>query len=145
MVTLTPSRPAPAGPSIVNREPGTHSPPVRLIDASTASLRSFARSEQPPSNPLGGVTSRYEGPRAEISRDRTCRGGAASCRSSRRTALTFITAIALSFVSLVFQTLVPNMLNGAIDNLLDQATPGHCTPTSSHIVIVGDRGRRHGH
>ena len=69
-------------------------------------------------NPLGGVTSSYPGPRAQISRDRNLVWWrrVLPVIASHRTSFTL--AIGLSFISLVFQTLVPNMLNGAIDHAL---------------------------
>jgi ATP-binding cassette, subfamily B, bacterial len=68
------------------------------------------------SNPLGGVRSSYPGPRARISPNRALPWWrrVMPVIASHRT--TFLVAIGLSFVSLIFQTLVPNMLNGAIDH-----------------------------
>ena len=82
------------------------------------------------SNPLGGVYSSYRGSRAKISREqglpwwRRILPVVASHRA------TFVAAITLSFVSLVFQTLVPNLLNGAIDHTLVRHS------TSLHTVVV---------
>ena len=70
------------------------------------------------SNPLGGVRSSYEGPRVEISRDRTLSWWRRILPVIASHRFTFGTAIGLSFVSLVFQTLIPNLLNGAITNVL---------------------------
>src|ERR1039458_8242897 len=74
------------------------------------------------SNPLGGVTSKYPGPRARISRDQKLPWWrrVLPVIASHRAA--FITAIGLSFVSLVFQVLVPNMLSGDIDYRSEEHT-----------------------
>jgi ATP-binding cassette, subfamily B, bacterial len=66
-------------------------------------------------NPLGGVFSKYHGARAEISRDKSLPWWRRILPviASHRT--TFLVAIIGSLVSLIFQTLVPNMLNHAID------------------------------
>ncbi len=91
---------------------------------------------QSPANPLGGVHSSYQGPRAPISRDR----GLAWWRrilpviASHRA--TFLAAIGLSFLSLIFQTLIPNMLNGAIDHALVKPSTALHTDVV-HILIVG--------
>ena len=50
--------------------------------------------------------------------------------------VTFIAALALSFVSLVFQTLVPNLLNGAIDNAIIRHSQS-LSRQVIEIVIVG--------
>jgi len=87
-------------------------------------------------NPLGGVTSRYQGPTAQISRER----GLAWWRrilpviNTHRTA--FGVAIGLSFVSLVFQTLVPYMLNEAVGHL-NTNRPGQLRADVVAIVVVG--------
>jgi len=103
--------------------------------ASSLSTRG-AREKGEDANPLGGVHSRYQGPRRRISRDhslpwwRRILPVIASHRAS------FVTAISLSFASLVFQTLVPNMLNHAIDFSL---VTHHASLTRSvvEILIVG--------
>jgi ATP-binding cassette subfamily B protein len=92
--------------------------------------------ERESANPLGGVTSNYPGPRVRISRDKTLPWWRRILPviASHRT--TFIAAIGLSFLSLIFQTLVPNMLNGAIDHaLVKHSTALHTDVV--HIVIVG--------
>ena len=92
--------------------------------------------EQESANPLGGVTSNYPGPRVRISRDRTLPWWRRILPVIASHRVTFITAITLSFVSLIFQTLVPNMLNGAIDHaLVKHSTALHTDVV--HIVIVG--------
>jgi ATP-binding cassette subfamily B protein len=92
--------------------------------------------EQVQANPLGGIRSNYPGPRAEISRDRNLAWWRRILPIIASHRLTFITAIALSFVSLVFQTLVPNMLNGAIRNVLTKNS-GALHTDVVHILIVG--------
>ena len=66
-------------------------------------------------NPLGGVFSKYPGARAQISRDKSLPWWRRILPviASHRT--TFLVAILGSLVSLLLQTLVPNMLNHAID------------------------------
>jgi len=68
-------------------------------------------------NPLGGVRSKYRGPRARISRDPSLPWWSRILPIIASHRLTFFTAIGLSFVSLVFQTLVPNMLNHAVTGI----------------------------
>jgi len=72
------------------------------------------------SNPLGGVTSTYPGPRAEISRDKNLPWWRRILPVIKSHRLTFIVAIGLSFVSLIFQVLVPNMLSHDIDYTLQK-------------------------
>ena len=87
-------------------------------------------------NPLGGITSNYPGPRVRISRDQNLPWWRRILPVIASHRATFITAIGLSFVSLIFQTLVPNMLNGAIDHaLVKHSTALHTDVV--HIVIVG--------
>jgi ATP-binding cassette subfamily B protein len=69
-----------------------------------------------PANPLGGVTSKYPGPRHEISRDQNLSWWRRVLPVIQSHRITFITAIVLSFVSLIFQVLVPNMLSNDIDH-----------------------------
>ena len=104
--------------------------------ASSLSTRSSRVREQANANPLGGVKSKYAGPRAEISRDRDLAWWRRILPIIASHRLTFFTAIGLSFVSLVFQTLVPNMLNGAIDNGLVKHSSALHTDVI-HILIVG--------
>src|ERR1017187_7702982 len=87
-------------------------------------------------NPLGGVTSNYPGPRVRISRDKTLSWWRRILPVIASHRATFFTAIGLSIASLIFQTLVPNMLNGAIDHaLVKHSTALHTDVV--HIVIVG--------
>ncbi|MBW4078900.1 MAG: ABC transporter ATP-binding protein [Acidobacteria bacterium] len=92
--------------------------------------------EQTRSNPLGGVFSKYPGPRAQISRDKNLSWWRRILPIISSHRLTFFSAIALSFVSLVFQTLVPKMLNTAIDNGLVKHSNALHTDVM-HILIVG--------
>jgi ATP-binding cassette subfamily B protein len=69
-----------------------------------------------PANPLGGVTSKYPGPLHEISRDQNLSWWRRVLPVIQSHRATFITAIVLSFVSLIFQVLVPNMLSNDIEN-----------------------------
>ena len=87
-------------------------------------------------NPLGGVTSGYRGPRAQISRDRNLAWWRRVLPVITSHRVTFAIAIGLSFVSLVLQTLVPNMLNGAIDHGLVRHSSALHTDVI-HILIVG--------
>jgi ATP-binding cassette subfamily B protein len=87
-------------------------------------------------NPLGGVRSKYEGPRVRILRDQSLPWWRRILPVIASHRLTFLVAIVLSFVSLILQTLVPNMLNGAIENgLVKHSTALHTDVV--HILIVG--------
>ena len=102
---------------------------------SSLSNRAYDDSETA-ANPLGGVTSRYAGPRARIAPDQRLAWWRRILPviSSHRVA--FIVAIGLSFVSLVFQVLVPIMLSGDIDHVLERRHGSLHTAVIS-IVIVG--------
>ncbi len=85
-----------------------------------------------PANPLGGITSRYPGPRAEISRDTSMawwRRIAPVILSHR---VAFITAIALAFVSGLVQTLVPNLLKQTTDALVNHGA----THLSRDVMLI---------
>ena len=89
-----------------------------------------------PANPLGGITSKYPGPLAQISRDTALpwwRRIAPVILSHR---LAFITAIALAFVSGFVQTLVPNFLKQTTDALVTH-TATHLTRDVLLIVGLG--------
>jgi ATP-binding cassette subfamily B protein len=62
------------------------------------------------------VKSKYPGPRREISRDQTLTWWRRVLPVIASHRVTFITAIVLSFVSLIFQVFVPNMLADDINN-----------------------------
>jgi ATP-binding cassette subfamily B protein len=71
-------------------------------------------------NPLGGVRSSYPGPRAYISRDTRLTWWRRILPIIASHRFPFIASIVLSFASLIFQTLVPNLLNSAITNALEE-------------------------
>ncbi len=79
-----------------------------------------------------GEPQRFEGPRAEISRDRDLVWWRRIMPVLKSHRVTFIGAITFSFVSLIFQTLVPKILMSAIDRL----TPGHHQPIHGIVVAV---------
>ncbi len=87
-------------------------------------------------NPLGGLRSRYPGPRARIAADpslpwwRRVLPVIASHRGP------FIASISLAFASSVLQVLVPNMLNGDVDNILLRHR-GSLHDAVIAIVVVG--------
>jgi len=104
----------------------------------TSSLAAAAaRAEEPGSaNPLGGVRSAYEGPRVGISSDHRLAWWRRILPVIASHRLTFFVAIGLSFVSLIFQTLIPNMLNAAINHdLVHTSTRLHTDVV--HILVVG--------
>ncbi|HSN01980.1 MAG TPA: ABC transporter ATP-binding protein [Acidimicrobiales bacterium] len=102
----------------------------------TASPTNPAPPREVAASPLGGVRSRYPGPQARISRDASLAWWRRVLPVIGSHRATFVTAIGLSFVSLVLQTLVPNMLNGAIDHDLVAGT-GNLTGDVLRIVVVG--------
>jgi ATP-binding cassette subfamily B protein len=63
------------------------------------------------------VRSKYKGPRVRISRDTSLPWWRRILPVINSHRWSFFTAVILSFASLVFQTLVPNLLNHAFDNL----------------------------
>ena len=79
-----------------------------------------------------GEPQRFEGPRAEISRDRDLVWWRRIMPVLKSHRVTFIGAITFSFVSLIFQTLVPKILMSAIDRL----TPGHHQPIHGIVFAV---------
>ncbi len=87
-------------------------------------------------NPLGGVTSNYPGPRAQISRDRQLPWWRRILPVINSHRVTFFVAIGLSFVSLIFQVLVPNMLSNDIDYTLQKHVHSLHTDVLQ-ILIVG--------
>ena len=92
--------------------------------------------ESKATNPLGGVQSAYPGPRVAISRDQHLTWWRRILPVIGSHRLTFTVAIGLSFVSLVFQTLIPKMLNGAIDHALVSHSSALRNDVT-HIIIVG--------
>lgn len=104
--------------------------------SSTLSPGAFQGDEQARSNPLGGVLSKYPGPRARISRDKNLSWWRRILPIISSHRVSFFSAITLSFVSLVFQTLVPKLLNSAIDNgLVKHSTALHTNVVQ--ILVVG--------
>jgi ATP-binding cassette subfamily B protein len=104
--------------------------------ASSLSSRPKREREQESANPLGGITSKYPGPRNEISRNQSLSWWRRVLPVIQSHRLTFVTAIVLSFVSLIFQVLVPNMLSNDIDHtFVHHVTSLHSDVIS--IVIVG--------
>jgi ATP-binding cassette, subfamily B, bacterial len=87
-------------------------------------------------NPLGGVTSKYPGPRREISRDQSLPWWRRVLPVIQSHRVPFIAAIVLSFVSLVFQVLVPNMLANDITNTFVKHVAALHTDVI-FVVIVG--------
>jgi len=87
-------------------------------------------------NPLGGVRSSYPGPRARISRDATQSWWRRILPIIASHRVSFVAAIVLSFASLIFQTLVPNMLNNTITNVM-QKHVGSLRHAVIEITIVG--------
>ena len=88
------------------------------------------------SDPLGGVYSSYRGPRAQISRDHSLPWWRRILPVISSHRVTFTVAISLSFISLVFQTLVPKLLNGAIDRSLVKHVASLHTAVVE-ILVVG--------
>ncbi|MEO9181601.1 MAG: ABC transporter ATP-binding protein [Acidimicrobiales bacterium] len=88
--------------------------------------------EQDSANPLGGVTSRYPGPRNEISRDQNLAWWLRVMPVIKSHRVSFVTAIALSFVSLIFQVLVPNMLSNDINHTFVK----HVTSLHSDVISI---------
>ncbi len=87
-------------------------------------------------NPLGGLRSRYPGPRARIAAD----AGQPWWRRVLPVIVShrgpFVASISLAFVSSVLQVLVPNMLNGDVDNVLLRHE-GSLRDAVVAIVVVG--------
>ncbi len=79
-----------------------------------------------------GETQRFAGPRAEISRDRALSWWRRILPVLQSHRFTFIGAISFSFISLIFQTLVPKILMSAIDRL----TPGHHQAIRGIVIAV---------
>jgi ATP-binding cassette subfamily B protein len=82
-------------------------------------------------NPLGGIRSNYPGPRAQISRDTTLTWWrrVLPIVASHRTM--FILSISMAFASLIFQTLVPNVLRSAISDDIQKRAGG-----LHHAVLI---------
>src|ERR1019366_1751645 len=91
--------------------------------------------EDDSANPLGGVRSSYEGPRERILRDKPLPWWRRVLPVIASHRLTFLTAIVLSFVSLILQTLIPNVLGGAITGLVKHSSALHANV--EHILVIG--------
>jgi ATP-binding cassette subfamily B protein len=104
--------------------------------ASSLSSRPKRVREQESANPLGGITSKYPGPRNEISRNQDLTWWRRVLPVIQSHRFTFVTAIVLSFVSLIFQVLVPNMLSNDIDHTFVRHVASLHSDVIS-IVIVG--------
>jgi len=89
-----------------------------------------------PANPLGGVTSKYPGPRRQIDRDASLPWWRRVLPVIESHRVAFFVAIGLSFVSLVFQVLVPNMLSWDIDRTIERHV-GSLSRAVTEIIIVG--------
>ncbi len=100
--------------------------------ASSLSSRSKREREWESANPLGGITSTYPGPRNEISRNQSLAWWRRVLPVIQSHRVTFVTAIVLSFISLVFQVLVPNMLSNDIDHTFVQ----HAVSLHSDVVSI---------
>jgi ATP-binding cassette subfamily B protein len=100
--------------------------------ASSLSSRHRRDREQASANPLGGITSKYPGPRNEISRNQNLAWWRRVLPVIQSHRVTFVTAIVLSFVSLIFQVLVPNMLSNDIDHTFVK----HVTSLHSDVIAI---------
>jgi ATP-binding cassette subfamily B protein len=100
--------------------------------ASSLSSRHRRDREQESANPLGGITSKYPGPRNEISRNQNLAWWRRVLPVIQSHRVTFVTAIVLSFVSLIFQVLVPNMLSNDIDHTFVK----HVTSLHSDVIAI---------
>ncbi|MHB2028023.1 MAG: ABC transporter ATP-binding protein [Acidimicrobiales bacterium] len=87
-------------------------------------------------NPLGGVTSKYPGPKVQISRDRNLPWWRRILPIIQSHRVTFFLAIGLSFISLVFQVLVPKMLGNDLDSTLGRGV-GSLHGDVLSIVVIG--------
>jgi len=85
---------------------------------------------------LSRVLSTYPGPRAQVSSDSTLPWWRRILPIIASHRVSFVAAIVLSFASLIFQTLVPNMLNNTITNVL-QKHSGSLRRAVIEIAIVG--------
>jgi ATP-binding cassette subfamily B protein len=78
------------------------------------------------------VTSRYRRPRAQIDPDRSRSWIGRALPVVRSHRITLITALSLSFVALVLQVQIPNLLNEAVTNSLQHST----VPLSHYVRLV---------
>jgi len=87
--------------------------------------------EEEGANPLGGVYSKYEGPRQQILRDQSLPWWRRVLPVIASHRLTFLVAIILSFVSLILQTFIPYLLDTAIQKGLL-----HSSSALHHYVVL---------
>lgn len=87
-------------------------------------------------NPLGGVYSKYRGPKARIATDTSLTWWRRVIPVIMSHRWTFFLSIGLSFVSLILQTLVPNMLNNALEHTIIHAN-GSLARAVIEILIIG--------
>jgi ATP-binding cassette, subfamily B, bacterial len=87
-------------------------------------------------NPLGGVHSRYRGPRARIATDRNLSWWRRVLPVIKSHRGAFAVSITFSFVSSVFQTLIPKQLNGAIDSVFVRHS-GSLSHYVTWILVIG--------
>ncbi len=92
----------------------------RYADSVPNSPAARSREHEGDANPLGGVRSNYPGPRADISRDPRLTWWRRVLPIIASHRWPFAASIVLSFASLIFQTLVPNLLNHAITDSLER-------------------------
>ena len=83
-----------------------------------------------------GEESRFPGPRAEISRDRSLTWWRRILPVMQSHRWTFFGAIGFSFVSLIFQTVVPKILMNAI-NTITKGDADAITPIVVTVLIIG--------
>ncbi len=89
-------------------------------------------------NPLGGVRSKYKGPRVRILRDTSLPWWRRILPVIASHRLTFTTAVTLSFVSLVLQTIIPNSIRVAINRNLHNGVPA-----TAHLLHMYSTSLRH--
>ncbi len=86
-------------------------------------------------NPLGGVRSKYKGAKAQISRDTSLPWWRRILPVIASHKVAFSVAVVGSFLSLLLQLLVPNMLRSAIDHDLPKNLSGpHTVETFSRLL-----------
>jgi ATP-binding cassette, subfamily B, bacterial len=100
------------------------------MSATTAPDPRAARSRRPLD--AAGIQSRYRPPRATIDPDRSKTWIRRALPVVKSHKLTLLTALTLSFVALVLQVQIPNLLNDAVTNSLQK----HTVPLSHYVVIV---------
>jgi ATP-binding cassette, subfamily B, bacterial len=97
-----------------------------------AELRPSALAEPSDRFVPAGIESRYRPPRATIDPDRAKSWIGRAQPVVRSHKWTLLTALTLSFVALVLQVQIPNLLNKALTNSLQRAT----VPLSHYVRLV---------